>query len=185
MPQHNDPLAPVRTLPDLPQGVAIAGLTCDSRKVSKDFLFAALPGTTADGRAFISQAIAQGASVILAPEGTQLDEDSTAQLITDANPRRRFALMAAQFHHIQPKTIAAVTGTNGKTSTADFARQIWAAQGFKSASIGTLGILAPGWDNKGGLTTPDPESLANSLAQLAKSGVDHACIEASSHGLSQ
>lgn len=175
----------MRALPDLPPGIEIAGLTCDSRKVEPNYLFAALPGSTADGRAFIGQAVAQGATVILAPEGAEIDAGVTALLITDPNPRRRFSLMAAQFHQRQPATIAAVTGTNGKTSTADFARQLWTAQGDKAASIGTLGILAPGWDNKGGLTTPDPESLHSALAKLADSGVEHACIEASSHGLSQ
>ena len=185
MPQHNDPSAVMRALPGLPPGVRIAGLTCDSRKVSKGFLFAALPGNTADGRAFIGKAIDQGAGVILAPEGTTLPEGSDACLITDPNPRRRFSLLAAEFHDRQPAVIAAVTGTNGKTSTADFTRQMWTALGFQSASVGTLGIIAPGWDNKGGLTTPDPESLHAALARLAGNGVDHACLEASSHGLTQ
>jgi UDP-N-acetylmuramoyl-L-alanyl-D-glutamate--2,6-diaminopimelate ligase len=93
--------------------------------------------------------------------------------------------MASAFYGAQPATMVAVTGTNGKTSTADFARQIWIGLGHKAASIGTLGIVAPGWDNKGGLTTPDPETLHANLKALADMGVDHACIEASSHGLSQ
>ncbi|MDA8230499.1 MAG: UDP-N-acetylmuramoyl-L-alanyl-D-glutamate--2,6-diaminopimelate ligase [Magnetospirillum sp.] len=168
----------------LPAGLTIAGLTADSRKVAPGFLFAALPGSRADGRTFIADALARGAVAILAPEGARIDAPG-ARIIADPDPRRRFALMAAEFHGLQPATMAAVTGTNGKTSTADFVRQIWGRLGHKAASIGTLGILAPGWDNAGGLTSPDPESLHAALAELARRGITHACMEASSHGLSQ
>jgi len=169
----------------LPGDLNIAGLTCDSRKVRPGFLFAALPGANSDGRAFIPQALQSGAGAVLAASGTSLPQTATARLIEDDNPRRRFALMAAAFYGAQPAVMVAVTGTNGKTSTADFARQIWTGLGYKAASIGTLGIIAPGWDNQGGLTTPDPETLHANLKTLANMGVDHACIEASSHGLSQ
>ena len=169
----------------LPGDLKIAGLTCDSRKVRPGFLFAALPGTTADGRAFIGQALQSGAGAILAPVGTTLPAASTARLIVDENPRRRLSLMAAAFYGQQPATMVAVTGTNGKTSTADFSRQIWTGMGKKAASIGTLGIIAPGWDNQGGLTTPDPETLHANLARLAGLGIEYGCIEASSHGLTQ
>ena len=144
-----------------------------------------VPGSAADGRAFITQAVQSGASAILAPVGTSIKPDGAVRLIVDDNPRRRFALMAAAYYGRQPSTMAAVTGTNGKTSTADFTRQIWGGLGYKAASVGTLGIIAPGWYNAGGLTTPDPETLHANLAELSTRGIDHACIEASSHGLSQ
>ncbi len=163
---------------------AITGLTADSRKVAPGFLFAALPGTRADGRAFIAQAVAQGAAAILAPLGTQVPA-GPAVLVTHAEPRRAFALAAAAFHARQPATMAAVTGTNGKTSTAAFARQIWAKLGQKAAALGTLGVIADGWPNDGSLTTPDPADLHATLAALAGHGVTHACMEASSHGLAQ
>lgn len=169
----------------LPDDLNIVGLTCDSRKVRPGFLFAALTGSSADGRAFIAQALQAGATAILAPTGTQLPKHSAARLIEDDNTRRRFSQMAAAFYHEQPAIMTAVTGTNGKTSTADFTRQIWGGLGHKAASIGTLGIIAPTWDNAGGLTTPDPETLHANLANLAALGIDHGCIEASSHGLSQ
>ena len=165
---------------------ALRGLTADSRAVEPGFLFAALPGTVADGRAFIGEAVAKGAVAILAPSGTSLPEASRdVTLITDANPRRRFALMAAAFYGRQPDHIAAITGTNGKTSTADFLRQLWSRQGLAAASLGTLGIKAPGGDTYGALTTPDPVTLHRILAELAGSGVSHLAMEASSHGLSQ
>ena len=90
----------------------------------------------------------------------------------DANPRRRVALMAAAFAGLQPATIAAVTGTNGKSSTVHFVRQIWAALGLKAASVGTLGIVSPGFTRDAGLTTPDPVQLHADLATLAREGVD-------------
>lgn len=162
----------------------ITGLTSDSRKVQPGWLFAALPGAKADGRAFISSALSKGAAAILAPEGTEA-ETGAVPLVTSANPRRDFALAAAAFHGAQPETMAAVTGTNGKTSTANFARQIWSALGFKAAALGTLGIIAEGWPPQGSLTTPDPADLHAALAALAKGGITHACMEASSHGLDQ
>jgi UDP-N-acetylmuramoyl-L-alanyl-D-glutamate--2,6-diaminopimelate ligase len=162
----------------------IAGLTADSRKVAPGWLFAALPGSKADGRAFIAQALAQGAAAVLAPQGTEIDTGD-AVLVTVANPRRVFALAASAFYGSQPKVMAAVTGTNGKTSTANFARQIWARLGHASAALGTLGVIAAGWPNAGSLTTPDPADLHAMLAELAEFGITHACMEASSHGLAQ
>ncbi len=168
----------------LPDDLTVTGLTADSRKAGPGMLFAALPGTKADGRAFIADAVARGVAAVLAPEGTQ-PAGRGVRMILDANPRRRFALMAAEFHGRQPATMTAVTGTNGKTSTADFTRQIWMALGLRAAAIGTLGVVAPDWPNAGGLTTPDPETLHAALAALAGAGIEHACMEASSHGLSQ
>lgn len=165
-------------------GIEIQGLTADSRQVEPGWLFAALPGTKADGRAFIAAAAAKGAVAVLAPEGTTTDLPGLT-VVTDPNPRRRFALAAAAFHGAQPATMAAVTGTNGKTSVANFARQLWERLGLPAAAIGTLGVIARGWDNKGGLTTPDPAELHRVLAALSRLGIDHGCMEASSHGLDQ
>ncbi|MGK9164998.1 UDP-N-acetylmuramoyl-L-alanyl-D-glutamate--2,6-diaminopimelate ligase [Inquilinus limosus] len=167
----------------LPAG--LKGLTADSRAVRPGFLFAALPGARADGRAFIADALTAGATAILAPEGTALPPGATATLITDPNPRRRLALMAAEFCRLQPATIAAVTGTSGKTSTVNFARQLWTLLGHQAASLGTLGVMAPGRERYGSLTTPDPVALHAELADLAAAGVTKLAMEASSHGLDQ
>ncbi len=161
----------------------VTGLTADSRKVGPGMLFAALPGTKADGRAFIPQAVAAGAVAVLAPPGTLVPEGTA--LVEDENPRRAFALMAARFFGAQPGIMAAVTGTNGKTSVASFTRQIWSRLGHPAASLGTLGVQAPGIDLGGGLTTPDTAALHEMLAELAGKGVTHAVMEASSHGLDQ
>ncbi len=169
----------------------ITGLTADSRAVQPGFLFAALPGAKQDGRSYINEAVKRGATAVLAPPGTDLGpgrldaKNKPVRLITDSNPRRRFALMAARFFGAQPDTIAAVTGTNGKTSVAHFTRQIWAQLGFKAGYLGTLGAFAPGMTIDGSLTTPDPAKLHTLLADMAAHGVTHLAMEASSHGLHQ
>jgi UDP-N-acetylmuramoyl-L-alanyl-D-glutamate--2,6-diaminopimelate ligase len=162
----------------------ISGLTCDSRKVRPGMLFAALPGTKVDGRIFISQALSQGAAAILAPLGTEIDTGAVPLVCVD-NTRQAYARAAAAFHAAQPAVVVAVTGTNGKTSTVNFARQMWTRLGHKAASLGTLGIMAEGWPHRPSLTTPDPADLHSALAELAQAGVTHAAMEASSHGLDQ
>lgn len=161
------------------------GLTADSRAVRPGWLFAALPGVRVDGRDFIAQALAAGASHILAPLGTELPAGSAGVLITDELPRRRLAQLAAAFYRRQPARVVAVTGTQGKSSTVHFLRQIWAAAGFSAAALGTMGIVAPGRTVEGALTTPDPIALHGLLAELADEGVTHLAMEASSHGLDQ
>lgn len=176
------------TTPKPAQEIAIKGLTADSREVAEGFLFAALPGTRTDGRAFIEDAIRRGACAILAPSGTTLDPATAEKvaLITHDSPRRALSLMAARFHGAQPDFIAAITGTNGKTSVAAFCRQIWQHAGEKAASLGTLGLVPEdAADSPGKLTTPDPVALHRTLAQLAGSGFHHVAVEASSHGLDQ
>jgi UDP-N-acetylmuramoyl-L-alanyl-D-glutamate--2,6-diaminopimelate ligase len=164
----------------------IAGVTADSRHVVPGDLFAALPGTRVDGRAFIAEAVARGAVAVLAPPNTPWPPGVPPRpVIMDAEPRRALAQIAAVLAGPQPSTVVAVTGTNGKTSTVEFTRQLWAAGGGKAASLGTLGLIAPGFDPGPGLTTPDPVSLAETLAGLARHGVRQAAIEASSHGLDQ
>ena len=164
----------------------LLGLTADSRQVRPGFLFAALPGTAADGREFITEALKRGAVAVLkAPDGATAPLPEHVTVIEDENPRRRFAQICAAFFDRQPRVVAAVTGTNGKTSTAEFARQIWDRLGHNSASLGTLGVVGPGFRRPLGLTTPDPVMLHRSLARLAASGIDRLAIEASSHGLAQ
>ncbi|HYL32545.1 MAG TPA: UDP-N-acetylmuramoyl-L-alanyl-D-glutamate--2,6-diaminopimelate ligase [Stellaceae bacterium] len=162
----------------------IRGLTSDSRDVKPGYLFAALSGTHESGRHYLADALARGAAAILTDEAP-LDEPVTVPVIADHNPRRRLARMAAHFYAPQPSTIAAVTGTNGKTSVAVFTRQIWAAQGLKAASIGTIGLVAPNMTQPGALTTPDPVKLHKILHDLVRGGIEHVALEASSHGLDQ
>jgi UDP-N-acetylmuramoyl-L-alanyl-D-glutamate--2,6-diaminopimelate ligase len=164
--------------------IDIAGLSADSRKVKSGFLFIAIAGAKADGAHFAKQAAAAGAAAVAAeqrPEGLP----PNVVFVQVENARRALALAAAKFCPRQPQTIAAVTGTSGKTSVAAFTRQIWSTLGFQSASIGTVGIVSPKGERYGSLTTPDPVDLHHTLDQLAGEGVTHLALEASSHGLDQ
>jgi UDP-N-acetylmuramoyl-L-alanyl-D-glutamate--2,6-diaminopimelate ligase len=164
----------------------IAGLASDSRKVRQGYLFAALPGTRTDGAAFIADAVQRGAVAVLgSPRAAGAAESLGVRFIADENPRARLAHMAAAFFGAQPKTVAAVTGTNGKTSVTVFLRQIWSHQGRNAASMGTIGVVAPSGDIPLAHTTPDPIEIHRVLAELARAGVDHLALEASSHGLDQ
>jgi UDP-N-acetylmuramoyl-L-alanyl-D-glutamate--2,6-diaminopimelate ligase len=162
--------------------VAVHGLTSDSRAVKPGYVFAALPGSSADGARFIPQAIAAGAVAVVAPAGVEVPG---AVLVTAANPRQALSRMAARFFGRQPETIVAVTGTSGKTSVASFVREIWTALGFRAASIGTVGVVSPSGVMDLDHTTPDPVRLQEMVAQLAADHVKHLAIEASSHGLDQ
>lgn len=182
-------LTELSCLAGLPADPEITGLTADSRAVRPGFLFAALNGARRDGRAFAAEAVAHGAAAILTDRAAALslppqDRARTA-IIEDPSPQRRLALFAARFYRRQPRVIGAVTGTNGKTSVAHFLREIWSALGAPAASLGTLGLVTPQGRRPGALTTPDPVALHHELAALAKTGIEHAAIEASSHGLAQ
>lgn len=166
-------------------GIDIAGLTADSRAVRPGFLFAALSGVKADGVRYIPDALARGAAAILAHEDAAIGPETGIPVIRDANPRRRFALMAAKFWGRQPEVCAAVTGTNGKTSVVSFLRQLWQAQGLTAASLGTIGAVTSVGVLPAGHTTPEPAALHQLLAELAQKGVTHLALEASSHGLAQ
>jgi len=163
--------------------IEVAGLAADSRVVKPGDLFFALAGLKTDGARFIDAAIAAGAVAVAGehprPGGLGVP------FITTANPRRALALAAAKFFARQPATIAAVTGTSGKTSVAAFTRQIWLRLGHQAASIGTIGLVSPKRTIYGSLTTPDPIALHRQLDEIAREGVTHLAFEASSHGLDQ
>lgn len=173
---------------DVASDPVITGVTADSRKVAPGALFVALPGSAADGRAFIPQALAQGAAAVLAPSDTP--DNAAPVLVTSGDVRRAYAIAARSFYGAQPKTCVAITGTNGKTSVATFCREIWASIGRKSASMGTLGVIGQKGDKTyaltgPGLTSPDAAEAARLLAELARKEVTHLALEASSHGIDQ
>jgi len=180
----------VNAMDDALSRIKITGVTCDSRRVKPGYVFAALSGSNVDGRKFIDDAVAAGAAAVIISnddDGPSLD----IPIIRDADPRRRYARACANFYGAQPSNIGAVTGTNGKTSAAWFARQLINAAGFPAASAGTLGVLGTSAagetvvENSGALTTPDPSDLHHDLKALVDAHVDHLVLEASSHGLDQ
>jgi UDP-N-acetylmuramoyl-L-alanyl-D-glutamate--2,6-diaminopimelate ligase len=171
----------------LPLDPEITGVTADSRKVGPGTLFAALPGTKVDGASFAAAAVQAGAAAVI----SERDLGLPVPTILAKDPRRAYALAAAEFWGRQPQVCVAVTGTNGKTSVANFCRQMFARAGKTSASMGTLGVTVSRPDGTHeqltppGLTTPDAANVAEWLAKLAGMGVSHFAMEASSHGVDQ
>jgi UDP-N-acetylmuramoyl-L-alanyl-D-glutamate--2,6-diaminopimelate ligase len=172
---------------DLGSDPEITGVTADSRKVKPGFLFAALPGSKADGATFAARAVEAGAVAVIAEQDLNL----AIPTIICRDPRRGYALAAANFWGAQPQTCIAVTGTNGKTSVANFCRQMFASAGRTSASMGTLGVTVSRPDGTvdqltpPGLTTPDAGDVAELLVRIGQLGVTHFAMEASSHGIDQ
>jgi len=166
--------------------LGVTGLASDSRDVAPGYLFAALPGTREDGARFVADAVRRGAKVVLGRPPLRAEAETLGvRFIADDNPRQRLAKIAAEFSGSQPKTIAAVTGTNGKTSVCVFLRQIWEHQGREAASLGTIGVVASFGLIPLRHTTPDAVALHALLARLERRGVEYLALEASSHGLDQ
>lgn len=160
----------------------VTGFAIDHRKVAPGTIFGAFPGAKVNGEDFIDAAVAAGAiAVVSRPEAAV----SGALHIASDEPRRRFALLAARFFEPFPDIAVAVTGTNGKTSTVEMARQLWRMAGHHAASIGTLGITTADERVVTGLTTPDIVTFLSNMAGLKREGVSHVAFEASSHGLHQ
>lgn len=165
--------------------VPLAGFESDSRKVWQGYAFFAMPGTKVDGAQFIAKAVEAGAVAVIGTGARPANLDRMVCHLQISDPRRALSRAAAYFYPAQPQTIVAVTGTAGKTSVADFTRQIFARLGRRAASLGTLGLVGPEGAHYGALTTPDPITLHRTLDELARDGVTHLAMEASSHGLDQ
>ena len=161
---------------------AVTGFAIDHRNVTKGNVFGAFRGARFDGESFIPQAIAHGAVAVVARPEAMVEG---AVHIADTEPRRRFAQLAGDYYGPYPEVIVAVTGTNGKTSTVEMARQMWRLGGQRSASIGTLGVTTADDQVKTGLTTPDIVTFLSNMAGLERMGISHVAYEASSHGLDQ
>ncbi|PZN99604.1 MAG: UDP-N-acetylmuramoyl-L-alanyl-D-glutamate--2,6-diaminopimelate ligase [Hyphomicrobiales bacterium] len=163
----------------------VSGVSFDSRKVRPGEVFVALAGVKADGGRFIADAVAKGAIAVVSGQARPADLADSIAFAQVSDPRRALSLAAAVVHPLQPGTIVAVTGTSGKSSVADFTRQIFQTLGHEAASLGTIGVVTAKGADYGSLTTPDPLSLHASLDKLAGEGVTHLAMEASSHGLDQ
>ena len=172
----------LRDIANVDSDSTVTGFAIDHRKVAAGSVFGAFVGAVVNGEEFIPQAIDRGAVAVVARPSVAV---ASVPLIADDNPRRRFADLAAKFYAPYPETIAAVTGTNGKTSTVEMTRQIWRMSGHRSASIGTLGVTTSDDQVKTGLTTPDIITFLSNMAGLKRMGTTHVAYEASSHGLDQ
>jgi UDP-N-acetylmuramoyl-L-alanyl-D-glutamate--2,6-diaminopimelate ligase len=163
-------------------GAEVTGFAIDHRKVAPGAVFGAFPGSRFNGEDFIGEAVTRGAVAVVAAPTARVEG---AAHIADPEPRRRFAGLAARFFSPFPETVVAVTGTNGKTSTVEMARQLWRMAGHPSASVGTLGVTTADDQVKTGLTTPDIVTFLHNMAGMQRMGIGHVAYEASSHGLDQ
>jgi len=171
-------------LPD----VSLTGLTLSSKDVQPGNLFIAIKGTSHNGEDFIPDAIKAGAMAILcSKEGSTKYAPLYPHIcfLETSNIRHIVPLLAGRFYQRHPKVIVGITGTNGKTSTAEFTRQLWEKLGHKSASLGTLGIRSSYFEAPKYLTTPDSIYLHKMLGEMAGHGITHLAMETSSHGLDQ
>jgi UDP-N-acetylmuramoyl-L-alanyl-D-glutamate--2,6-diaminopimelate ligase len=165
----------------------IAHVTADSRQVEKGTVFIAVKGAHSDGSAYALDAVGKGAVAVITGMDDRLVLPASVVRVRVENVRLALAKLAGAFYAPQPQSVAGVTGTDGKTSTADFFRQLWQMSYQKAASIGTLGLIRStetGY-NAALNTTPDPVSLHRTLQTLAKEGCKYVALEASSHGLHQ
>lgn len=171
----------IAPLTHMGKDIEITGMTSDSRQVKPGMLFAALPGTVLDGRDYIKSAVKKGAAAILSTPGLDVD----IPYVESENPRLIYSHIARRLYPEQPQTLVAMTGTNGKSSTVEFLRQIWEFAGIKSACFGTLGVRYGKEFLPLSHTTPDALVLHETLHKLSELGVTHVGMEASSHGLKQ
>lgn len=172
----------LRDIAEVDSDSEVTGFAIDHRKVARGSIFGAFKGAVFNGEDFIGQAVDRGAMAVVASPEAEVDR---VPLLASAEPRRLFAELAAKYYAPYPETVVAVTGTNGKTSTVEMARQIWRMSGHRSASIGTLGVTTSDDQVKTGLTTPDIVTFLNNMAGLKRMGISHVAYEASSHGLDQ
>ena len=164
--------------------IPVEGICSDSRKVKKNYIFFAIRGKKTSGTKFIKEAVSNGASAVICSEKIKYKSDKIP-LFFVKNVRKSLSEACSNFYKRKPKNIIAVTGTNGKSSVADFFYQILSLNKISVASIGTLGVLSKRYKKKTKLTSMDPQNLHKALKILAQKNIKNVILEASSHGLAQ
>ena len=162
----------------------IRGLAVNSKDVKKGYIFFAIKGNKSNGENYIQEAIKKGATVIICSDNCKFTS-SEVIVVRLKKIRNYLSEVASKFYKLKPKNIIAITGTNGKTSVADYFNQILNINKISSASIGTLGIKLKKKNIKTNLTTPDSITLHKYLENFKKKKINNVIIEASSHGLHQ
>ncbi|MEC8074245.1 MAG: UDP-N-acetylmuramoyl-L-alanyl-D-glutamate--2,6-diaminopimelate ligase [Pseudomonadota bacterium] len=174
----------INNIPEEKKKIKIRGLSINSKQNNKGFIFFAIKGHRSNGEKFIGEAVKNGASAIVCSKTCKYKSE-TIPVVSTSNVRETLSIVASKFYKLKPKNIIAVTGTNGKTSVADFFYQILSNNNVPVASVGTLGIKFKGKTYNSSLTSPDTIALHKILEKLKKNNIDNVIIEASSHGLKQ
>ena len=164
------------------RNIKISDLTSDSREVKKNSLFFAIKGKNYDGFSFVNEAIKKGAAAIISSKKLKY---KNSIIISDKKIKKLLPDVCKKFYHNKPSNLIAVTGTNGKSSIAEFYRQMMLISKKKVATIGTLGTIINNRKNLYYLTTPDIINLYKTLQKLKKKEINNVIIETSSHGLKQ
>lgn len=175
-------------LPQAQSNILVRELTLDSRQVLPGDLFLAVPGSQADGRQYIADAIKRGAAAVAyEAEGAEEVCDSAALLLPITGLQAQLSAIAGKFYGEPSRalTMIGITGTNGKTSVSHLLAQALKLLGESCAVLGTLGNGFLGSLSSSKHTTPDPVGLQSTLAQLRHSGATTVAMEVSSHGLAQ
>jgi MurE/MurF fusion protein len=161
-----------------------SGISFNSLNCKKDNIFFAINGNAVDGNNFINGAIKKGAKTIISNRKFEGIKNNIL-FINSTNVRKLLSETAYSIHKKKPKNLIAVTGTNGKSSIADFYLQILNLNKKKAASIGTLGINTIKYKKNISNTTLNPIDLSSSLEKIKKQKINNVILEASSHGLKQ
>ena len=164
--------------------IYFSGVTFNSKQVKKDNIFFAIKGSKFDGNKYIFEAINKGAKIIISKKKIRSYDKNTI-FLRDNNPRKLLAEISFKLIKAKPKNLIAVTGTNGKSSIADFYYQIMTLNNKKAATIGTLGVKSKKINLNLSNTTIDPIHLGQILKKLKNHRIDNVILEASSHGLEQ
>ena len=164
--------------------IFFSGISFDSSKVKKNDIFFAIKGNKVDGNDFIQAAIKKGSKIIITEKKIKKFQKGIFYIQTK-NIRKLLAEVSFKIYKKKPKNLIAVTGTNGKSSIADFYYQILKFNNKKVASIGTLGVKSNKFNLNLSNTTIDPLQLGKILKKLKDKKIDNVIMEASSHGLEQ
>ena len=161
-----------------------SGISFDSVQIKKNNIFFAIKGNKIDGNDYISSAIFNGAKIVVTEKKINGLKNGIL-FIHSKSIRKLLSEISFKINNKIPNNIIAVTGTNGKSSIADFYYQILDLNNRKVASIGTLGVKSKKYKKDLSNTTIDPIQLSKILNNLKKQNIDNVIMEASSHGLSQ
>ena len=178
-------LSGIKTAEALEKDVEISSVELNSKNVELGALFIALNGKNSDGRKYIPDAVSKGAVAVLYDGDYEPADGKVIYVKAMGDMRENIATAAANFYKPIPYYISAVTGTSGKTSIADFTRQLMTDLGYHSASIGTIGVVCDVMEKEETLTTPDSVTMHKILKKMAQKGVDYVSLEASSIGIEQ
>tara|TARA_B100000941_G_scaffold72357_1_gene49117 strand:- start:9111 stop:11870 length:2760 start_codon:yes stop_codon:yes gene_type:complete len=170
----------INNCPNHLKQIKVKGLSLDSRTIKKGELFIAQKGIKKNGENYIKDALRKGACAVISSNKNRMNN----KILYIKDLRKSLGILCNKFYKKKPKNIFAVTGTNGKSSVADFFHQILSKNNISAATIGTLGVKIQNF-KKINLTSPDIITLHKELVRIKERKINNVLVEASSHGLDQ